>query len=104
MECSIGIMVACCPALRVLIRRPDDIEMSRSSALRNLSFVKRGRESDISNWIEIHGKDDLSKNTPFRLVAAENGRYIIKNVDFEIASERASQSGRPINGRTESWE
>lgn len=38
------------------------------------------------------------------LVARANERIIFKHVDFEIMSERGSQTARPTKLRSESWE
>ena len=95
LECSIGIIVACCPALRVLLRRPGDSARSQES---NVSpHVSRGRAGTERNEVD-----------EFPLVDTRGKIY--KSVEFEIGSDRGSRmgsgmtAGNVYSGRVESWE
>jgi hypothetical protein len=103
LECSTGIMVACCPALRVLLRRPTEVSLEHSSiAPASLRSPARLREMDKSpNQMPVSNKEG-----DFLLVGPNE---IIKNVEFEIGSERASQISRPaerkkVMKRLEAWD
>ncbi len=48
--------------------------------------------------------DDEGFITDKEIVAGTNGRFIFKHVDFEIMSERGSDTTRPLKMRSESWE
>lgn len=90
LETGIGIIVACCPALRVLLRNAGDSGSSQSrrttrgtNALRLTSTRRETRDIDT-----------LSDHK-FPLVKVTSGHEIIKQVDFAITSE--SVEGNPHN-------
>jgi hypothetical protein len=91
LECSIGIIVACCPALRVLLRRAGE---SAPEPMDSLAFVP-GPETE-RNEVDEFPQVDTSR--------------IYKSVEFEIGSDRGSDFGSHMgrnalyNGRVESWE
>ena len=99
LECSIGIIVACCPALRLLFRRPEDRSPSvmfgdGSLTSQNREPVSRGASELSSKPFTLQEKLD-KVSAEFRLVEASHGQYIFKSVDFEIMSERHSVPPAP---------
>jgi hypothetical protein len=87
LECSIAIIVACCPALRGLFRGPEPRKFSSSNSgsghgrpLGNTKSqdVDKTKECATAPW-----EDDA------KLGLVMNG-FVLKNIDFEILSETAS--------------
>jgi hypothetical protein len=105
LECAMAIIVACCPALRLLFRRSGGIE-TNSSMENEQSYHRRpkGRTGVIPKAMGVWSSVYAEGTTDIELIAEANGRVIFKNVDFEIMSERGSQTLRPMKLRTESWE
>jgi len=109
LECSIGIIVACCPALRLLFRPPEDrtqsVMFGTGSHHGELASPRGGSEHSIKPLTQSDKLDKVSAE--FHLVEASNGQYIFKSVDFEIMSERNSvQTPRPFSRRNDEmgWE
>jgi hypothetical protein len=110
LECSTGIMVACLPALRALLRRPGERSHINSTSRReSLRFPARTRE--CANESHESKNKTIDDGEQFPLVPVPAGpNEIIKSVDFEIESERASQISRPmtrgrsVNQRLEAWD
>ena len=106
LECSMAIIVACCPALRLLFRRSGGSEMN-SSMENEQAWHRRPRgrtgvnPTGMGHWSSVYAEGTITDN---ELIAEANGRLIFKNVDFEIISERGSQAALPMKLRTESWE
>lgn len=94
LECSTGIMVACCPALRVLLRRPY-VGHSMPPSTDSLRSPARLRELNGSkDQTAVNNAEGDRNPTPL-----PGPNEIFKNVEFEIESERASQLSRPLTGR-----
>lgn len=97
LECSIAIVVACCPALRLFFRRPED--RSRSVMYRrgsqHLELAKNRGESQQSSKPLTQPEKADKVSGEFDLVEASNEQYIFKTVDFEIVSERHSLPPAP---------
>jgi len=109
LECSTGIMVACCPALRSLFRRPEDslVQPSSDGSLRSPARIRERAISAMENRTGNKNEQDMDRYPMVEVTAGPN--MIIKNVDFEIESERASQLSRPlekriVNTRVEAWD
>jgi hypothetical protein len=108
LECSIGLIVACCPALRVLLRRPGDRSTGHHSSAESVHVQQRppGKQSRRLSK-RVSGRETEGR----MLVLGPHDRRIYKAVDFEIASDVASESSRqPMRGgnrvsgtRVESW-
>jgi hypothetical protein len=92
-ECSVGIIVACCPALRVLFRRPGESDFRPSSG----SEIRRNRgvmsSGGVSTSVSSRHRDE------FPLVHVGAGE-IVKTVDVEISSTREEEE-RQDAGETE---
>lgn len=109
LECSTGIMVACCPALRSLFRRPGDslVQHSTGGSLRSPARIRERANSAMANRSANKNEQDMDRYGLVEVTAGPN--MILKNVDFEIESERASQLSRPlekriVNKRHEAWD
>lgn len=91
LECSIGIIVACCPALRVLLRRPGESVQE-----------SMGSQAEV-----LRARTERNEVVGFPLVDMTR---IYKSVEFEIGSDRGSESGSQMrrntlyNGRLENWQ
>jgi hypothetical protein len=105
LECSVAIIVACCPALRLLFRRPPRSETDSSVEKENVHH-RHGRGRNNVNPKRMDYESSLYEGsiTDTELVAGANGRFIFKHVDFEIKSERGSKTAQTIKLRSESWE
>jgi hypothetical protein len=110
LECSIGIIVACCPSLFLLFRRrgPPDLGTSAldgSPSRDGTHHSKNATKSNQEHSVRCDEDTEITtESTDFELVEVSNGRYIFKNVDFEILSETHSNRGQTARVRTENWE
>jgi hypothetical protein len=115
LECSVGILVACCPALRILFRRlrggsQTSTTQTRSATLSNNRHSRWSLPVKVllpTKLLPSHHRDgDVEMNEMDERILPPH--QIFKNVDFEIDSERASQNSRQKmkdnNARVEAWE
>jgi hypothetical protein len=111
LECAIGLIVACCPALRVLFPRPGEqsslAHSSDNMNTRRLTIdTHRPASRRLSKRLQEHWRHN-KEGLP--LVAVPDDRTIYKAVEFEIASDVASEGSRIArhgtvrNSRIESW-
>jgi hypothetical protein len=107
LECSIAIIVACCPALRVLLRRSEDREFTTSSFgtghMHHLPGDINQCPADPGVGLFLGENEQWEEGARLRLVMSGNGTFILKNVDFEIMSETASHASRSKT-RMENWD
>ena len=90
LETGVGIIVACCPALRVLLRKAGDSLSTQRS--------RSGHELHVSRTMlntppkrDTRDMEVLPDTDEFPLVKVTNGKEIIKKIDFEISVEKTSQ-------------
>ena len=108
LECSIAIIVACCPTLRLIFRRSGENDMNVSGLGNTYKHYRVGQGRHGTNKHEndpessLHD-EDCATDIEFRLIPGLKGQHILKHVDFEIMSERASQTATPTI-RMEDWD
>jgi len=100
--------VACLPALRILIRRADVRQIMPSA---DASSAHTQTRQSLAYLAALQSKRAQLKSSEtdnsIGLVDPLSGQYILKAIDFEITSERASQisaPNRPPQKRVEQWE
>lgn len=76
-----------------------------SSLSSNRTGERRSRTKPTISIADAGPCDETARSSPLELelLDASDGRYIFKNVDFEIVSETGSP-GRPGKTRTEYWD
>ena len=96
LECSIAIIVACCPALRGLFQSPESRKFPGSSGgsgqVRHLPGNTKSQGVDKTNECPRTENVEWKDNANLGLVMSGNAKFILKNIDFEIMSETASQT------------
>jgi hypothetical protein len=106
LESAMAIIVSCCPALRPLLRRAGHTTTTASS--NPVEYPPRSKVDSVKD----SGSDDGVIKNNFEegideegdiLLAPPSKFTIMKNVDFEIHSERGSQIG-PSRRHVEVWE
>lgn len=90
LETGVGIIVACCPALRVLFGQAGDSFSSQRSRSGHELHSSRVMMTAASNRA-TRDMEALADADEFPLVKVANGKEIIKQIDFEISVEKTSE-------------
>jgi hypothetical protein len=92
LECSTAIMVACCPVLRPLLNRFEGVRfVSGAANIRMRQTNDKPSNASTESVRDIDWREDGRDNVELLLFDCRIGQ-LPKNVEFEIRSERASQS------------
>lgn len=106
LECCVGIMVACCPALRVLLRRPGDSELQGSSMGSHVR-VTRNRNGGTKTSVSVGPRNASGHQTDEFPLVQVGGAQIFKSIEVEVSSTIESDKSRQdedgVNMRRERW-
>lgn len=94
LECSISIIVACCPALRLLFRRPGGTEMNASVEKEQIHHRHGKDRAGVNPKRTDHENSVYDKGSI--TVTGANERFVFKHVDFEILSEMGNHIAQPV--------
>jgi hypothetical protein len=105
LESAMAIIVSCCPALRPLLRRTGNTTTASSNPVDYLprSKVDSVKDSGSDDGVVKNTFEDGNDEAGDILLAPPSRFTIMKNVEFEIHSERGSQVG-PSRRHMEVWE